>query len=69
MKNFGKLTINTERLMNNEELLNLRGGQVLPTTTCHDAGNSSCSGACSQVNGGSTCTLYSNPIGYTCSCS
>lgn len=69
MKNFGKLSINPDKVMKNEELLNLRGGQVQPTTTCHDKGSGQCGGLCTQANGASTCTKYTNPLGYTCSCS
>ena len=50
MKTLGKLVINSEKILKNEELLNLRGGQYVPTGTCGKVGDA-CSGACANPLG------------------
>lgn len=70
MKKFGKLTINPERVMKNEELINLRGGAAIGYTNCStDCPNgktisiTDCNGTCTSVDGvsvecrGKTATL------------
>jgi natural product precursor len=39
MKKLGKLTINLEKVMKNEELVNLRGGYSGVCCLCHDSGS------------------------------
>jgi len=70
MKNFGKLSINPERVMKNEELLNLRGGVMSGSTSCSTSCGqdktisiTDCNGTCTAVDGvsvecrGATATL------------
>jgi len=45
MKSFGKLSINPERVMKNEELLNLRGGVMAPAP-------GTCAAECQMPDGG-----------------
>ena len=74
MKTLGKLKINSAKMLNNEELLNLRGGYG--EQACHKDGDG-CSGPCEQryENGhwvNQTCTkhtfTYGGITGFTCDC-
>ncbi|MBA4411605.1 MAG: hypothetical protein C0397_19580 [Odoribacter sp.] len=64
MKNFGKLSINPERVMNNEELLNLRGGNP-PSNKCNYScnDNTNCDTECPHClqNGGWGKFCYKSP--------
>ncbi len=59
MKKIGKLSINPEKVIKNEELVNLRGGAYSCTvkTNCSGSGSVECSGdnSCSKTNWSVTC--------------
>jgi hypothetical protein len=57
MKKLGKLSINPERVIKNEELVNLRGGYSCTVTTNCIGGSISCTGnsSCSRTSTSVTC--------------
>jgi len=66
MKKIGKLTINPEKVIKNEELVNLRGGSY---GVCDPDAGLLCSGTCYKMSGASgTCknTLVGGEFMCTC---
>jgi hypothetical protein len=59
MKKIGKLSINPEKVIKNQELVNLRGGAYSCTveTSCSGGGSVKCTGdnSCSKTNWSVTC--------------